>query len=68
MLFKFDSSNRKRFIFFVLSILFGLLDYIICDFVAWINHLPLFCDTIFIMALSFLAGPWGECLLDSSIT
>ena len=58
MLFKFDSSNRKRFVFFALSVLTGLLDYLICDFVAWINHLPLFCDTIFIMALSFLAGPW----------
>ena len=58
MLFKFDSSNRKRFVFFALSVLAGLLDYLICDFVAWINHLPLFCDTIFIMALSFLAGPW----------
>jgi len=58
MIFNFDSSSRKRFVFLVLSILSGLLDYIICDFVAWINHLPLFCDTIFIMALSFLAGPW----------
>lgn len=58
MLFNFDSSNRKRFVFFALSVLAGLLDYLICDFVAWINHLPLFCDTIFIMALSFLAGPW----------
>ncbi|MDY2616579.1 MAG: ECF transporter S component [Treponema succinifaciens] len=58
MLFKFDSSNRKRFVFFALSVLAGLLDYLICDFMAWINHLPLFCDTIFIMALSFLAGPW----------
>jgi hypothetical protein len=26
--------------------------------VAWVNQLPLFCDTIFIMALSFFAGPW----------
>ncbi len=41
-----------------ISILAGLLDYLICDLVAWINHLPLFCDTIFIMAISFLAGPW----------
>ena len=56
--FQFDFSNRKRVIFLILSILCGFLDYIICDFVAWINHLPLFCDTIFIMALSFLAGPW----------
>ena len=54
----FDFSNRKRVLFFSLSILCGFLDYIICDFVAWVNHLPLFCDTIFIMALSFLAGPW----------
>ena len=58
MSFPFDLSNRKRVLFFILSILCGFLDYIICDFVAWVNHLPLFCDTIFIMALSFLAGPW----------
>ncbi len=58
MSFSFDFSNRKRVLFFSLSILCGFLDYIICDFVAWVNHLPLFCDTIFIMALSFLAGPW----------
>ena len=58
MRFPFDFSNRKRVLFFILSILCGFLDYIICDFVAWVNHLPLFCDTIFIMVLSFLAGPW----------
>ena len=53
-----DLSNRKRALFFTLSIIAGLLDYLICDLVAWVNHLPLFCDTIFIMGLSFLAGPW----------
>lgn len=58
MSFQFDFANRKRVIFLFLSILAGFLDYVICDFVAWINHLPLFCDTIFIMALSFFAGPW----------
>ena len=58
MIFQFNSKNWERVIFFILSILCGLLDYLICDFVAWVNHLPLFCDTIFIMALSFLAGPW----------
>lgn len=52
------SKNWKRVIYFGLSIVCGLLDYLICDFVAWVNHLPLFCDTIFIMALSFFAGPW----------
>ena len=52
------SRNWKRVIYFGLSIVCGLLDYLICDFVAWVNHLPLFCDTIFIMALSFFAGPW----------
>ena len=51
-------GKRKWFLFFAMSILCGFLDYLICDFVAWVNHLPLFCDTIFIMALSFLAGPW----------
>ena len=58
MKFQSATENWKRVIFFGLSILCGLLDYLICDFVAWVNHLPLFCDTIFIMALSFIAGPW----------
>lgn len=54
----FNISNRKKLLFFILSILCGFLDYLICDLVAWVNQLPLFCDTIFIMALSFFAGPW----------
>lgn len=58
MNFLFNLSNRKKLLFFLLSILCGFLDYLICDLVAWVNHLPLFCDTIFIMALSFFAGPW----------
>lgn len=58
MSFQFDFAKQKRPLFFFLSILCGFFDYIICDFVAWINNLPLFCDTIFIMALSFFAGPW----------
>ena len=58
MNFLFYLSNRKKLLFFILSILCGFLDYLICDLVAWVNQLPLFCDTIFIMALSFFAGPW----------
>ena len=58
MNFLFNLSNRKKLLFFILSILCGFLDYLICDLVAWGNQLPLFCDTIFIMALSFFAGPW----------
>ena len=58
MNFLFNLSHRKKLLFFILSILCGFLDYLICDLVAWVNHLPLFCDTIFIMALSFFAGPW----------
>lgn len=58
MIFRFSSKNRERVLFLILSIFCGFLDYVICDFIAWINNLPLFCDTIFIMALSFLAGPW----------
>lgn len=58
MNFLFNLSNRKKLLFFILSILCGFLDYLICDLVAWVNRLPLFCDTIFIMALSFFAGPW----------
>ena len=57
---KANCNSRKYSVLtlFVLSFLCGLLDYFICDFVAWVNNLPLFCDTIFIMALSFFAGPW----------
>lgn len=58
MNFLFNLSNRKKLLFFIFSILCGFLDYLICDLVAWVNQLPLFCDTIFIMALSFFAGPW----------
>ena len=58
MNFLYNLSNRKKLLFFILSILCGFLDYLICDLVAWVNQLPLFCDTIFIMALSFFAGPW----------
>lgn len=58
MNFLLNLSNRKKLLFFILSILCGFLDYLICDLVAWVNQLPLFCDTIFIMALSFFAGPW----------
>lgn len=58
MNFLFNLSHRKKLLFFILSILCGFLDYLICDLVAWVNQLPLFCDTIFIMALSFFAGPW----------
>ena len=58
MNFRFNLSHRKKLLFFILSLLCGFLDYLICDLVAWVNHLPLFCDTIFIMALSFFAGPW----------
>ncbi len=58
MEFMFFLRQRKNVIFLLLSIISGLLDYLLCDFVAWTNNIPLFCDTIFIMALSFLAGPW----------
>lgn len=58
MNFLFNLSHRKKLLFFILSIICGFLDYLICDLVAWVNQLPLFCDTIFIMALSFFAGPW----------
>lgn len=50
--------KRKTIAFLLLSLLCGIIDYWICDFVAWVNNLPLFCDTIFIMAVSFIAGPW----------
>ena len=78
MLFKFDSSNRKRFVFFALSVLAGLLDYLICDFVAWINHLPLFrnlgvvvsvldalfhkCDSFFVSCISSFGHTAASCV------
>lgn len=58
MVFNSDLKNHRIAVYLVLSVLCGFLDYLICDLVAWVNHLPLFCDTIFIMALSFFAGPW----------
>lgn len=58
MLFNYDLKNHRITVYLILSVLCGFIDYLICDLVAWVNHLPLFCDTIFIMALSFFAGPW----------
>lgn len=58
MIFPSYSKNWERAIFLLLSILCAFLDYVVCDFVAWVNKIPLFCDTTFIMALSFFAGPW----------
>lgn len=43
-----------------LSLIFGILDYYMCDFVVYVLKVPLFCDTIFCLAITFLANPlWG---------
>lgn len=51
----------KRFFFYILiCIIFAILDYHMCDLVAYQLKLPLFCDMIFCMAMTFFAGPvWG---------
>lgn len=41
-----------------LCFLFGIFDYYICDLVVYVLKLPLFCDTIFCLAMSFFANPF----------
>lgn len=44
----------------LLCMAFAILDYYMCDLVAYQLKVPLFCDMIFCMAMSFFAGPlWG---------
>lgn len=40
-----------------LCLVFGILDYYMCDLVVYVLKLPLFCDTIFCLAMSFFANP-----------
>lgn len=40
-----------------LCIVFGILDYYVCDLVVYVLKLPLFCDTIFCLAMSFFSNP-----------
>ena len=45
---------------FIMSLVFGILDYYMCDFVVYVLKVPLFCDTIFCLAITFMANPlWG---------
>lgn len=44
----------------LLTVIFGILDYYVCDFVVYVLKMPLFCDTIFCIAMTLFAGPvWG---------
>ena len=55
-----NSTNKRGLILFVMSLVFGILDYYMCDFVVYVLKVPLFCDTIFCLAITFLANPlWG---------
>lgn len=51
---------KKFFILVLISLIYGILDYYVCELVAFRLGIPLFCDTIFCMAMSFYANPlWG---------
>lgn len=53
-------KTKRFFINILICIIFAVLDYYMCDLVAYQLKLPLFCDMIFCMAMSFFAGPvWG---------
>ncbi|MBQ0052469.1 MAG: ECF transporter S component [Treponema sp.] len=53
-------ENKRNLILLLLSLIFGILDYYMCDFVVYVLKVPLFCDTIFCLALTFFANPlWG---------
>lgn len=53
-------NNKHNFLFVIISILFGIIDYYVCDLVVYILKVPLFCDTIFCLAITFYANPlWG---------
>lgn len=55
-----NSTNKRSLILFIVSLVFGILDYYMCDFVVYVLKVPLFCDTIFCLAITFLANPlWG---------
>lgn len=55
-----NSTNKRGLILFIMSLVFGIFDYYMCDFVVYVLKIPLFCDTIFCLAISFLANPlWG---------
>lgn len=52
--------NKRNFLILIISILFGIIDYYVCDLVVYVLKIPLFCDTIFCLAISFFANPlWG---------
>lgn len=54
------NRSARCTLLFGLSLIFGILDYYMCDFVVYVLKVPLFCDTIFCLAITFLANPlWG---------
>ncbi len=55
-----NSANKRGLVLFLLSLAFGILDYYMCDFVVYVLKIPLFCDTVFCLAITFFSNPlWG---------
>lgn len=56
-------KNQTVLYYFVLvcvCMVFGILDYYMCDLVVYQLQFPVFCDMCFCMAMTFFAGPlWG---------
>lgn len=51
---------KKSWVLLLVSIFFGIFDYYMCHLVVYVLKIPLFCDTIFCLALSFFVNPfWG---------
>lgn len=51
------NNNYRTVFLIILSVILGILDYFFCDLVVYVLKVPLFCDTIFCLAISFLANP-----------
>lgn len=57
---KKELSPKKFFVLLGLALIFGIADYYLCDLAVYGLKVPIFCDMIFCMAMSFFAGPvWG---------
>ncbi|MCR4822690.1 MAG: hypothetical protein K5873_07450, partial [Treponema sp.] len=55
--------NVARFTTMVLTCaLFGIFDFYMYFFSVYLMELPVFCDMIFCIAISFFAGPFFGCL------
>ncbi len=53
-------EKKRGILLLFFSVVFGILDYYVCDFVVYVLKVPLFCDTVFCLAISFFTNPlWG---------